>query len=247
MQRYFVNFNQDDKHVTIAGDDFHHIKNVMRMKINDAFYVSNGKTVFYAVIQEINPDHIVAELQYEVKSESELPVHVTIAHGMPKSDKFETVIQKATELGVAELIPVLSIRSLIKLDDKGKLKKIERFEKIVKGAAEQSHRIKIPEIKPFMSLKELIEYSKDYHYKCVAYEASNEDERTNFYRILQTINENEKMIVFIGPEGGISENELALLKENQFTVISLGNRILRTETAPLFIMSAITYELELKG
>lgn len=247
MQRYFVEFNVGDKFVSMNGDDFHHIKNVMRMKVSDEIFVANGNVVFYAAIKEINIDHIIVELLNEVKETKELKINVTIAQGMPKSDKFETVIQKTTELGVTELIPVLSERSLVKIDSKIAGKKIDRFKKIAKEAAEQSHRVKIPQIRQFMSLKEFIKYSESFNYKLVAYEASSEMDEINFKKNLRAIKENESMVIFIGPEGGISDKELAILKENNFQIVSLGNRILRTETAPLFIMSAITYELELKG
>ncbi len=247
MQRYFVENTLQDRLIKISGDDFHHIKNVMRMNFGDKIYVANGKSAFFAVIKEINADHIIVELLEEIKENKELKVNVTIAQGMPKFDKFEMVIQKTTELGVTEIIPVLSERSLIKIDTKIERKKLDRYKKIAKEAAEQSHRFKIPKIIAFMSLKEFIKYSESYDYKLVAYEASSDSDETNFKRFIKTIKENEKMVIFIGPEGGISEKELLLLTENDFKVISLGNRILRTETAPLFIMSAITYELELKG
>lgn len=246
MQRYFAQFDIDDKFIEITGDDYHHIKNVMRMKINDQFYISNGKVVYYCSIKEINNDGIIGELLDEVKKKSELKIHVTIAQGMPKAGKFETVIQKVTELGVFDVVPVLSERSLFKVDKKTEHKKIERFNKIAKSAAEQSHRLIIPQIYSFMNVKELIAFSKCYDYKCVAYEASSKEEQYNFSHLLQNIRENEKMLIFIGPEGGLSEKEIALLIENDFQVISLGNRILRTETAPLFVMSSITYELELR-
>ncbi|QVK19449.1 16S rRNA (uracil(1498)-N(3))-methyltransferase [Mycoplasmatota bacterium] len=246
MQRYFTQFNIEDKFIEIIGDNYHHIKHVMRMKINDQIYISNGKVVYYGSINEINSDAIIVELQYEVKQESELKIHTTIAQGMPKSGKFETVIQKVTELGGYELIPVLSERSLFKVDKKTEHKKIERFNKIAKSAAEQSHRLMIPKVHSFMSITEMIAFSKNFHYKCVAYEASSKEEQFNLSKRLQNINENEKLLIFIGPEGGLSDKEISLLKENDFQVISLGNRILRTETAPLFVMSAITYELELR-
>ncbi len=247
MQQYFVNFSNNDQYVKITGDDFHHIKNVMRMKIKDTIYVSNGQVVYYAVIKDIDQDNILVELQYEVKNKSELDIQVTIAQGMPKASKFETVIQKATELGVHELIPVLSERSLIKIDNKTEEKKIIRFNKIAKNAAEQSHRIEIPKVENFMKLNELINYSHSFDHKWVAYEASSKNEQYNLYRFIQRIKKDESLLIFIGPEGGISETEMSHLRKHQFEVISLGNRILRTETAPLFVMSAIIYELELKG
>lgn len=247
MQRYFVEFESTNQMVEITGEDVHHIKTVMRMKVDDAIYLSNHKKVFYAVIKEIKLDSILCELQYEVESNSELPIHITIAQGLPKSDKFELVIQKTTELGVHALIPVSSERSIIKLDAKKEAKKIERYQKIAKEASEQSHRSKIPTIHDVMDLKQLVDYSQSFTYKCVAYEASTKQEQQNFSRILNQINEGEHLLVFIGPEGGISEKELQRLTSNGFEIISLGNRILRTETAPIFLMSCVVYENELRG
>jgi len=246
MPRYFACFNDTDKYVSITEEDYHHIKNVLRMKIGDEIIVSNERKAFYGIIKDYENDSVIVELQYELRHNSELPIHVTIAQGIPKADKFETVIQKATELGVKELIPVLSERSLIKVDDKNVNKKLERFEKIAKSAAEQSQRIVIPEIKPFMTIKELISYSRKFTKKCVAYEASSDEEYKNLPNIIKELKLDESLLIFIGPEGGISDKELSLLKDNGFVVISLGKRILRTETAPLFVMSAIVYEIELR-
>lgn len=247
MQRYFVEFNPLDKFIFISGDDYHHIKNVMRMNLNDEFYVSNGEKVFVCKIVLFEIDKIKCELLYEVKTNSELNINVTIAQGMPKSDKFELVIQKTTELGVGELIPVLCDRSIVKIVAKNKDKKLKRFEKIAKEAAEQCHRLRIPKINDFMNINQLIKYSKKIKYKLVAYEASNSQDDTNYKNILKNLKVDDDLIIFIGPEGGISEKELELLVINDFKIISLGPRILRTETAPIFIMSTISYELELKG
>ncbi len=247
MQQYFVDFNSCEQYVHISGEDYHHIKNVLRMNIDDEIYISNRKIIFLASIKDIKQDVIIAELLHQVQIQRELPIYVSIAQGMPKASKFDTVIQKTTELGVSEIIPVLSERSLIKIDAKTENKKTERFNKIAKSAAEQSHRMIIPEVKSFMTLKELIDYSNFFDYKLVAYEASVDEDKFNFKQTLEKIEQNEKLLILIGPEGGLSETEIKMLKENQFRVISLGLRILRTETAPLFIMSAITYELELKG
>src|SRR5690554_759070 len=247
MKRYFVDFKKGDKTVKIVGEDYHHLKNVLRLKINDELYVSNGKIIFYSVIKEIKKEFIEIELLYEVKENSELDIFVTIAQGMPKSGKFELVIQKTTELGVKEIIPVFSERSVVRFDKNKVESKITRYKKIAKASAEQSRRLIIPKINSFMTIKELIDYSKSFTYKCIAYEASNENERNNLSNLLHKIKDNDKILIFIGPEGGVSNKELSLFKDNDFQVISLRKRILRTETAPLFLMSVITYELEVKG
>ena len=247
MQRYFLSYDPSDQVIIIEGDDAHHIRNVMRMKVGSTIYVSNNEVVHYAVIKGFTDQGVKCELQYEVKENRELPVNVTIAQGMPKGNKFELIIQKTTELGVSEIIPVLSERSIVKIDPKKEKRKIERYQKIAKEASEQSHRVKIPTITSFMSLEDFILYAESFDYKVVAYEATTEAERHNLYHVIKTLKPNDSLLVFIGPEGGISENELTVLKEHDFQIVSLGQRILRTETAPIFVMSSVVYELEVKG
>lgn len=247
MQRYFVDFDKNQTNVKITGDDFHHIKNVMRMKVGTPIYLANNHEVFYAVITAITPNEVICELQYEVKANQELPISITLAQGIPKLDKFEWIIQKTTELGVNEIIPVQSERTIVKLDPDKEEKKLARYRKIAKEASEQSHRVRVPEVRQAMSLKELISFSRVYDYKLVAYEASEEHEKHYLATVLDQIQKQQKLLVFIGPEGGISNSELDLLKQNGFQVIGLGERILRTETAPIFFMSSVVYHFEVRG
>lgn len=247
MQRYFVHFSSMDQDVLITGDDAHHMKHVMRMKIGDAIYLSNGETTYYAQIKAFSDESVRCEKLDELEESRELEVHVAIAQGMPKADKFEWIIQKTTELGVGEIIPVLSERSIIKIDPKKEEKKIDRYQKIAKEASEQSHRTKIPKIEPFMSFKEFLTHAQKFTHKVVAYEATKESEKHQLAKVISELKPKDSLIVFIGPEGGISEGELDTLVSNGFIVISLGNRILRTETAPIFFMSSVVYELEVKG
>lgn len=247
MQRYFIPFDANDEIITITGNDFHHIKNVMRMKVGDIFYVSNNETVYYAEIIEFLIDSVRCRLIEEVKDTNELPVRVAIAQGIPKSDKLEFVIQKTTELGVHEIIPVKSERSIVKIDAKKAVKRKERYEKIAKEASEQCHRTKIPQINDFMTIKELIEYSRSFTHCFVAYEASSEADKSRFALLFHELKPTDSVLFYVGPEGGISDQELSSLKDAGFQVISLGNRILRTETAPIMIMSSFVYELEVKG
>lgn len=231
----------------ITGDDAHHIRNVMRMKVGFAFYVSNNEVVHYAVIKGFTEEGVHCELQYRVKEARELPVRITIAQGMPKGDKFDLIVQKTTELGVHEIIPVLSERSIVKIEPKKVQRKLERYQKIAKEASEQSHRTMIPAIKPFMDLSELIDYSRSFKHRLVAYEASREEDQHQLAKTLSELKPDDSVLVFIGPEGGISERELDRLVDHQFQIISLGNRILRTETAPIFVMASVVYEFEVKG
>ena len=166
---------------------------------------------------------------------------------MPKGDKFDLIVQKTTELGVHEIIPVLSERSIVKIEPKKVQRKLERYQKIAKEASEQSHRTMIPAIKPFMDLSELIDYSRSFKHRLVAYEASREEDQHQLAKTLSELKPDDSVLVFIGPEGGISERELDRLVDHQFQIISLGNRILRTETAPIFVMASVVYEFEVKG
>lgn len=247
MQRYFVPYHELEQELLITGADAHHIKNVMRMRIGMPLLVSNGHVVHYAVIKGFTEQGVRVKLQYVVKENRELPIKVTIAQGLPKGDKFEWIIQKTTELGVHELIPVFSQRSIVKVDTKKAGRKLERYNRIAKEASEQSHRSRIPIIQPFMTLEEFMAYGQSFTYRLVAYEASRDEDHHALYHILQKVQEGDSICVFIGPEGGIADEELEQLVKHGFRIISLGNRVLRTETAPIFVMSAIVYELELKG
>ncbi|ERJ13674.1 16S rRNA (uracil(1498)-N(3))-methyltransferase [Haloplasma contractile] len=247
MQRYFTKFNEEDQIVELLDEDVHHIKNVMRMREGDEIIVSNQVSAFYAKIVEISEMLVRCELLYKLKNNSELPISISIAQGLPKGDKFEYVIQKTTELGVNKLIPVISERTIVKLDHKKEKKKLMRWKKIVKEAAEQSHRVSLPEINSVISLRQLIRESFEYDYKLVAYEATNEEDQRNFKKVLNKIQPGERILIFIGPEGGITPSEIKQLTDAGFLVTSLGPRILRTETAPLYVMSCISYELELEG
>lgn len=249
MQRYFVHSNQiDDQAVTITGEDVHHIVRVMRMNIEDQLLCSLSDTRRTALCQiaEITNDMVVASIVEWISAEVELPVRVTIANGLPKGDKLELVIQKGTELGAEMFIPFNAARSIVKWDEKKGQKKVERWNKIAKEAAEQSHRSFLPEVTAPLSFSELLKESGKYHHKLVAYEESaKEGERSAFAQALRKMNAGESVLVLFGPEGGLSEKEIDKLTECGFVCCALGPRILRTETAPLYALSAISYHFEL--
>lgn len=248
MQRYFLKNNQFSKDLAlITGDDAHHMLRVMRMTIGDQVIVCNeDKKCYYATIKQIKDQEIEVTLDSMIEAQTELPIEVTIAQGLPKGDKFEWVIQKATECGASEFIPLEMERSVVKLDAKKAGKKIERWNKIAKEAAEQSHRQMVPTVTSVQTLKQLLAKASQYDICLFAYEeTAKQGQLAQLKQILSTIENHKKLLVIVGPEGGISEKEETILLESGFKPCALGPRILRTETAPIYILSAISYALEL--
>ncbi len=245
MQKYFIS-DDDFKNNKITSDDVFHISNVMRYKAGDKILIGNNKKVFLAKINEITKSYVTYEIIEEKIGNTELPVFISIYQGYPKGDKLDDIIKNSTELGVSEIIPTLMKRSVFKLEEKKKDSKLTRFRKIAKEAAEQSERLIIPKIPDIISLKQ-IDFSK-YDYKILCYEENaRNNELKAFKNIIKQLKENDKVAIVIGPEGGIDETELNYLLSQGFIPASLGPRILRTETAPLYALSAISYELELKN
>ncbi|MBQ4163573.1 MAG: 16S rRNA (uracil(1498)-N(3))-methyltransferase [Turicibacter sp.] len=248
MQRYFLKNSQFNNDLAlITGDDAHHMSRVMRMTIGDQVIVCNeDKTCYYATIKQIKDQEIEVTLDSMIEAQTELPIEVTIAQGLPKGDKFEWVIQKATECGASEFIPLEMERSVVKLDAKKAGKKIERWNKIAKEAAEQSHRQMVPNVTSVQTLKQLLAQASQYDICLFAYEeTAKQGQLAQLKQTLSTIENHKKLLVIVGPEGGISEKEETILLESGFKPCALGPRILRTETAPIYILSAISYALEL--
>ncbi|WP_201713544.1 16S rRNA (uracil(1498)-N(3))-methyltransferase [Rossellomorea arthrocnemi] len=246
MQRYFINdlYRENDP-ILITGDDYHHIVRVMRMKEQDeVFAVFKDQASAITRIETISSDAVELSIVQWETSTKELPIKVTIASGLPKGDKLELIFQKGTELGATQFIPFNADRSIVKWDDKKAKKKVDRWEKIVKEAAEQSHRLLVPDVSAPVSIKQLIQAQFDY--KLVAYEEeARAGEKGNLSKVLSSIRQGQSVLVVFGPEGGLSEKEIELLKNEGFLTCGLGPRILRTETAPLYVLSAISYQLEL--
>jgi len=244
MQRYFLeNVEVVNNSISIGGTDFHHIKNVMRMKIDDLVYVCFDSLTYIAKISQFLPDRVVLELLEKLDKDVELNVDITIAHGLVRREKMEEVIRRICELGAHEYIPVMMARSIVKIKD-SKDSKIQRQKTIIKEACEQSHRNRLMEIVEAVEFKKFIEMSKNYDLCLFAYEESG---RSNNYNLKKYLKEfkGKNILVLVGPEGGFSEYEVEVLEKNGFYAVGLGPRILRTETAPLYVMSAISYELEI--
>lgn len=234
MQRYFV----VNKNLDLHPSDIHHIIKVMRMKIGDKIEVIFDKEVNLCQIKDLSVNNVKFDILDTKKIDDELPIKVTIAISLVTEQKWDYILQKATELGASEIIPLSFERSLIKIDKTKQDRKRERWIKICKEASEQSHRISMPNILDIMTIKDLLKTNYDLKLVC-----STKENTVNLKQILSNNKKCGRILIVIGPEGGMTSNEEAILVDNNFVRVSLGNNILRVETAPLFILSAINYEL----
>ncbi|MGL4949388.1 MAG: RsmE family RNA methyltransferase [Anaeroplasmataceae bacterium] len=243
MQKYFISkeeFNNDK----ITSDDVFHIRQVMRSKIGDKILISNDEVEYICVITQIEKNYILFYKQEMVANENELPFLVDIYQGFPKSDKLEDIIKHSTELGVNNIYAVITKRSIFKLDQSKKESKIIRYNKICKEASEQSNRKVCSKFIDILKIDK-IDFSS-YNKLILCYEESaKNNELSNFKSLLKDIKKDDKVCIFIGPEGGIDKDEVDCLINKGFTCCGLGPRILRTETASLYVMSCLSYEKEL--
>ena len=227
----------------ITGGDVNHIKNVLRMHTGEEIMILDGNGMEYRCEIEAISDEILARILEAKKTEAELSVRLLLFQGLPKKDKMELIIQKAVELGVSEIIPVLTKRTVVKLEDKKKeQKKLERWQTIAEAAAKQSGRGIIPKVCEAVKFSEAVKQAEALEEALIPYElAEGMDEARERIRGLH----GKKTIgIFIGPEGGFEEDEIALAVKSGIHPITLGKRILRTETAGLCILSVIMFELE---
>lgn len=245
MQRYFVDGKiPENKMVKITGDDAKHIAKVMRQQIGDQLIIVMEDRAFKGTIIS-NDFDIDVELGDPLIDTVEMPKKVTIACGLPKGDKLELIAQKATELGMYALLPFQAERSIVKWDSQKSGKKITRLQKIAKEAAEQSHRTHIPEIHNVHSFKELLSATEKFDAVIIAYEdEARKSGRTRFAEVLKSMYDKNSILMVFGPEGGISADEVSRLENAGAFFTSLGPRILRTETAPLYALASMSYEFE---
>ncbi len=246
MQRYFIEDNiEDNETISIAGEDAHHIIQVMRMTPGDMVYVVSNQQTYMMEVIEGTSKSVILRVANKLESTNEMPIQVSLVCGLPKGDKLELITQKGTELGMTSLYPFKAKRSIVKWDDQKNEKKVARLQKIAKEASEQSHRSVIPEIHRPITLQELLKISNSYDVKYVAYEEDAKvSHRQKFADQLKKVYDKKSILIVFGPEGGLDPEEIERLKENDFETIALGPRILRAETAPLYALAAISYEYE---
>ena len=248
MYQFFVEPSRiQGTRVIITGNDVNHIKNVLRMQPGEEIAVSNGEDgkEYRCGIEELYDDEIVCTLRFVKEDGVELPSKIYLFQGLPKADKMELIVQKAVELGIYEIIPVSTKRAVVKLDEKKAKSKIARWQTISEAAAKQSKRRIVPQIHTVMSFKEAVAYAKDMQIKLIPYELAEGMEKTR--EIIGSLKPGEEIAIFIGPEGGFEENEIQTALDNGIEPITLGKRILRTETAGFTILSWIMYQLEGMG
>ena len=246
MSKFFVKPEQiKNDNIIIDGDDVNHILNVLRMKKDDEIQVCNQVTGenYKARIMQYSKNEIECKIEEKIGKSTESNVHITLFQGIPKFEKMELIIQKNTEVGVNNIVPVIMERTVVKLDEKVASKKLDRWQKIAEIAAKQSMRDIIPNVKSIIKTKEI--GVDRYDVVLVAYENEEHNMLKAELKKLESQNKQEYNIaIVIGPEGGISEKEIELLDEKNVKFVSLGKRILRTETAGLVMAGNILYELE---
>lgn len=246
MYQFFIepeNICEGDIFIT-EKQDVNHIRNVLRMRIGEmvSFCCQENGKEYICRISQIDQDGIRAQIE-DINGESrELPVKITLFQGLPKGDKMEIIVQKAVELGASEIIPVSSKRAVVKLDEKKAEKKVHRWNEIAKSAAKQSKRSLVPEVKMPMSFKEAVHYGKELDMLLIPYEDAKGIAHSK--KVVASVKGKKSLGIYIGPEGGFQEEEVELAKGAGAYPITLGHRILRTETAGMAILSIIMYLLE---
>lgn len=241
MQQIFVNEGPVNDSFVITGDDMHHLVRVVRLKRGEVIRVSSADGLNYLCeVSDITSDELIAKVKEEVPS-TELSNKIYLFQALPKGDKMETIIEKCVELGVHEIIPVQMKNCIVKLDDKKKKSKLTRYQTVAETAAKQSKRSIIPKVADFMSFKDAFEYAKSLDILLLPYESKNGMKDT--FDALDSIKEGMSIGVFIGPEGGFDSSEIELVRES-CRIISLGRRILRTETAAICTLSMLMLKSE---
>lgn len=247
MYQFFVEEEQIGREfITITGQDVNHIKNVLRMKVGERIRVSNQKGQdYFCEISELTDSFVQADIVESEAATTELSGKIYLFQGLPKGDRMETVIEKAVELGVYEIIPVAMKYCVVKLDSKKEAAKQKRWQALAKAAAKQSKRSMIPNIRSVMTYKEAVEYAeKQCNVRLLPYENADGIKATK--EALASVKTGDSVSVFIGPEGGFSNEEIELAQD-KMKIISLGRRILRTDTAGITMMSLLMMKLEESG
>jgi 16S rRNA (uracil1498-N3)-methyltransferase len=236
------NKSRDGDCYFITGADYNHIKNVLRMNIGDSFLVSCGNSSDLCEIESIENETITAKIIEENYQNTNLPIKIYLFQGLPKADKMELIIQKAVELGAYEIIPVATKRAIVKLDAKKEASKIKRWQAIAEGAAKQSGRMLVPQISGVKTFQDALKMAQELDINIIPYECARGMDGTR--EIFGNIKPGMSVGIFIGPEGGFEESEVEAAKALDVKPVTLGKRILRTETAGLTTLSILMYLLE---
>lgn len=247
MYQFFVGpgqINVNDKSVTIVGPDVNHIKNVLRMKEGEELDVCTGQDgkVYRCGIAAFGEDQIKCELRFVKEDDVELPVKIYLFQGLPKGDKMELIIQKAVELGVYRIIPVTTKRCVVRLDEAKAAAKVKRWQGIAEAAAKQSRRGVIPEVSRVMSFSQALDLASDKDVRLIPYEFAEGMEKTR--ELIGGIEKGQSVAIFIGPEGGFEPQEIQAAVDKGIRPVTLGRRILRTETAGMTVLAWIGYVTE---
>lgn len=247
MRKFFVKQeNRKEDKIEIIGSDVNHIKNVLRLKNGDQIQIciQETKENYICEISAIEKEVVQTEILQKIDAIAEGNIELHIFQGLPKADKMELILQKGTELGVSKFIPVAFHRSIVKLAGKDEVKKIERWQKIAEVAAKQAKRDLVPKVEGVIKVKEICKLANEYDLLLLAYEDETENSIKNELLNIKHTKETLKIAVIVGPEGGIEKEEVEILQKAGAKVVSLGKRILRTETVALQVSSIIMYELE---
>ncbi len=248
MYNFFADTtNKKENGYIITGSDHNHLKNVLRMHIGDKVLVSENGTSNLCEIENIENDFTYAVITEKNYQDTKLPIKITLFQGLPKGDKMELIIQKAVELGADCVVPIEMNRCVVKLDDKKKKNKVARWQLIAESAAKQSKRNYIPEISDVLSYKQMVERIREFDVFLVPYESK--DGMKSTFSALSEIESGSKVGILIGPEGGFDEKEIEIAESTGGKIISLGKRILRTETAAVTAvgMCMLYAEMKLNG
>ena len=245
MYQFFVEPSQImGKRIVIQGSDVNHIKNVLRMRVGEEIAVSNGVDgrEYRCGIEEFTADEVICSLRFIKEDGVELPSKIYLFQGLPKADKMELIAQKAVELGAYEIIPVAAKRCVVKLDEKKAAGKRSRWQGIAEAAAKQSKRGIIPQIREVMNMKQAIAFAQQMDVRLIPYELAEDMGHTR--ELIGAVRPGQSVAIFIGPEGGFEETEIQEALQAGIEPITLGRRILRTETAGMTVLAWLGYLLE---
>lgn len=245
MYRFYVSADQlAEKEVFISGGDVNHVKNVLRLEVGDWIVACDGNgTDYVSRIQSICSDEVVASIEKVQPTGTELPVRITLFQGMPKKDKLELIIQKAVELGACEIVPVMTKRTVVKLSEEKKInKRLERWQSIAYAAAKQCDRGIIPTVHKPVSYEEALAMADQLDYNVIPYELQTGMEEAR--KIVDQACKQRSLGIFIGPEGGFEPEEVERAMTRNIHPMTLGKRILRTETAGMALLSILMFQMQ---